>query len=76
MGDVVQLFRDAAFDPEAVKAMSDAYEQVRRSLHDTGQPDSVNELIAERIIALAKQGERDPDRLSAAARAALGLKAE
>jgi hypothetical protein len=35
----------------------------------------VNEIIAQRIIALAQQGERDPDRLCAGALSALGNKA-
>ena len=53
----------------------DAYEKARKSLHDTGQPQIVNEIIAQRIIALAKQGERDPNRLCAGALSALGNKA-
>jgi hypothetical protein len=34
----------------------------------------VNEVIAQRIIALAETGERDPDRLCAGALTALGDK--
>lgn len=67
VGDVLQLFRDAAFDPETVKTLCAAYDKARASLHDKGQPDIVNEVIARRIIALAKEGERDPDRLCAGA---------
>jgi hypothetical protein len=33
------------------------------SLHDAGQPNIVKEVIAKRIISLARNGERDPDRL-------------
>ena len=40
-------------------------------LHDRGQPDIVNEVIAERIISLAKKGERDPDKLCEGALVAL-----
>jgi hypothetical protein len=68
-------FRSPAFDPETVKLLSDAYDKARKSLHDTGQPYIVNEVIAERIIALAKQGERNPDRLCKGALTALKDKA-
>ena len=75
MGTILDLFQEAALDPETVKTLCDAYEKACKSLHDTGQPQIVNEIIAERIIALAKQGERDPDRLCAGALSALGNKA-
>jgi hypothetical protein len=67
MATIVDLFHSTAFDPETVKGLCSAYDKARASLHDTGQPHIVNEVIARRIIALAKQGERDPDRLCAAA---------
>jgi hypothetical protein len=75
MGTIIDLFHAAAFDPETVKRLLDAYEKALKSLHDTGQPPIVNEIIAQRIIALAKKGERDPDRLCAGALTALGNKA-
>jgi hypothetical protein len=75
MGTIQDLFRATAFDPETVKTLCDAYDKARKSLHDTGQPPIVNEIIAQRIIALAQQGERDPDRLCAGALSALGNKA-
>jgi hypothetical protein len=52
---------------EACAAMSEAYEAALKELHDTGQPQIVLETIAERIIAAAKLGERDPVRLRKAA---------
>lgn len=60
MSNVVDLFYTAAFDPETVKVLCDAYDRACRSLHDTGQPYFVSEVIAQHIIALAKQGERNP----------------
>jgi hypothetical protein len=83
MGTIQDLFRATAFDPETVKTLCDAYDKTlcdaydkaRKSPHDTGQPPIVNEIIAQRIIALAQQGERDPDRLCAGALSALGNKA-
>lgn len=39
------------------------------------RPDIVNEVIAERIIVLAKQGDRNPDKLCDGALKAFGTKA-
>ena len=75
MSNVVDLFQSTAFDPETVKVLCDAYDKARASMHDAGQPQIVHEVIAQRIIAMAKQGERDPKRLSAAALIGLGNKA-
>ena len=74
MSSIFDLVHSTAFDPETVKALCDAYDKARASLHDTGQPYIVNEVIAQRLISLAKQGERDPDRLCANALIGLGDK--
>jgi hypothetical protein len=75
MGNILHLFKSSAFDPETVKTLCEAYDKCSKALHDAGQPEIVNQVIAERIISLAKQGERDPDRLCEGALAALGGKA-
>ena len=75
MSSVVDLFQSTAFDPETVKVLCDAYDKARASMHDAGQPQVVHEVMAQRIISLAKQGERDPKRLTAAALTGLGDKA-
>jgi len=75
MVQIVDLFCAAGFDPETIVLLCEAYEKARKSLHDTGQPDIVTEIIVQRIIAFAKQGERDPDKLCADALSALGGKA-
>jgi len=74
MVQVVELFRAAGFDTQTIVLLLEAYEKARKSLHDTGQP-VVTEIIFQRIIALAKQGERAPDKLCADALSALGNKA-
>jgi hypothetical protein len=74
MAQVVDFFPTTAFDPETVKLLCDAYDRVQKSLHDAGQPDIVNEVIAKRIIALAKQGERNPDKLCESVLKAFGTK--
>jgi hypothetical protein len=54
-----------AFEPETIAAMSEALEAALKELQDTRQ--LVPEVIASRIIAAAKLGERDPVRLREAA---------
>jgi hypothetical protein len=54
--------QDEAFGPDALQAMSTALEEVCRVLkldHDQG----AREVMAVRIIELARSGERDPERL-------------
>jgi hypothetical protein len=46
-----------------VQILCTAYDRAKKELHDTGQPEIVRELIAQRILDLAASGERDPDRL-------------
>jgi len=72
MSNVVQLFRATSFDPETVKLLCAAYDKAVASLHDAGQPPVVHEVIAQRIIADAKLGERNVDRLCANALMGLG----
>ena len=60
---IVPLFDAAAFDPDTIKIISQAYDKACRALHDRAQPDVVNELIAKRIIAMAKAGDRDLQRM-------------
>ena len=62
--------KGASFDPEHVKAMGEAFDSAIRELDDSVG----REVIAEQIIALAKTGERDPDKLCEMAMDALGVK--
>jgi hypothetical protein len=71
---IVQLFRAAAFDPEAIERLCAAYDLATARLHDRDRrPAMVNEIIAQRIIALAKNGERDAKTLADSALKALGF---
>jgi hypothetical protein len=47
--------------------MSEAFDAACEELHDTGQPEIVLEVTAERIITVAKTGVLDPVRLREAA---------
>jgi hypothetical protein len=51
------------FDPEARRAMGVAFEMTCAALRYTKRPDVAHEAVAKRIIELAKNGVRDPDRL-------------
>jgi hypothetical protein len=70
---ILPFLEGTSFPPEVVAILGDAYEGARRSLHDTGQPHLVKEVIAKRIIHLAAQGERDPKNLCEQALAGLGI---
>jgi len=60
-----------AFDPETISLMSEVFTAAVKELQDTGQPQTVLEVIAARIITALRTGERDPVRLRAAALAGL-----
>jgi hypothetical protein len=51
------------FDAETIRVMGVAFEMARAALRLADRDDRVIALIAERIIALAEAGERDPERL-------------
>jgi hypothetical protein len=56
-----------AFGPEAIAGMVEAMDAAYKQLRGTGEPDVVRERIANRIIAAARRGERNPARLLEAA---------
>jgi hypothetical protein len=43
--------------------MGKAFDRACHSLHDIGEPELVREIIAKRIVEVARDGERDPDEL-------------
>ncbi len=57
------FIQSGVFEPEAVAAMSEAFEAACKELEDTSQPQIARDVIASRIIAAARLGERDPVRL-------------
>jgi hypothetical protein len=64
---------ERAFDAEVTALICQAFDKTCRALHDAGQSESVKEIIAKRIIAIAGRGERDPDKMCADALTSLGL---
>ena len=59
-----------AFDDTATSAMGEAFDRARKTLQKFG---SAPEIIANRIIAAAKNGERDAARLYEQALQAFGI---
>ena len=75
MGSIIPFVPRGIFDDDATKVMGEAFDAACRALHDTGQPDVVHEVMARRIVAAARKGERDVKRLRDAALAALARRA-
>ena len=55
------------FDTEATAVLIRAYDRAAAVIEQSGQPHSMYEVAARRIIAMASKGERNADRLCAAA---------
>jgi len=55
------------FDPETMRLMGLAYEMTLISLRIVDRGDIANNVVAQKIIEVAKGGERDPERLCEAA---------
>jgi hypothetical protein len=58
-----RLLQDGAFDPEAVAAMSAAFEDACRALGLADRIDPLRDMVAQKILDCARTGERDPIRL-------------
>ena len=64
---IYSFIQSGAFDAEGIAAMSAALEAACDEHGDAGRSEVVREIFAQRIIAAAKLGERDPVRLREAA---------
>jgi ribosomal protein S12 methylthiotransferase accessory factor YcaO len=62
MAAITPLLQGSAFDPDALRAMSIALEEVCQTLQVDGDQ-RAREVMAVRIVELARHGERDPKRL-------------
>ena len=54
-----------SFDPDALQAMTRAFDKACQQLQLKDRTDRLCELVARKIIEVAATGERDPDRLCA-----------
>ncbi len=57
------FLKEATFDPEAIRAMTTAFEAVCKALQLVVRSDPVTEIVARKVIEVAGTGERDPDRI-------------
>lgn len=64
MGEVVHIFRAAAFEPELLEALGEAYDLAIASLPSLVRTGNLDFSIAKQLISLAERGERDAVRLS------------
>jgi hypothetical protein len=64
MATILPFLREQpAFDPEMIEAMSTALDEACRALKLSEDATREREVVAVRIIELARRGERDPVRL-------------
>jgi hypothetical protein len=74
MNSIVPFIGNVVFEPADIKVMSDAYGDAIEFVCGFGHPNKiVREIIAARIINLAKGGERDLECLRESAIAACGF---
>ena len=69
---ITPFLKGENFDPETKRIMGVAFEAARSSLRLSDVSDRVVEVVAKKIIELAKAGERNPDLLCERALADLG----
>ena len=60
---LTRLLEDTAFGPDEIAIMVMAYEMGLTQINASGDNDPTAETLAQTIVMLAKQGERDPVRL-------------
>jgi hypothetical protein len=60
---IYRLLENQAFEPEAIRTMTAAYEDVLRTLCLAHRSDPITWIVAEKVIQFAQRGERDPVRL-------------
>jgi hypothetical protein len=63
--------QSASFGPEVISAMAEAYHAALRELGLSESDDAATRTVAKRVVELAAQGERDPERLKTATLEAL-----
>jgi hypothetical protein len=60
---ITRLLHNTAFGPDEIAVLVAAFEDTLRALSLVNRADPATEIVAKKIIELAKQGERDPIRL-------------
>jgi hypothetical protein len=68
-----RIFQTGVFEPEEIEIMSAAYEDALSVLQLANRQDPITELVARKIIAVARSGERDPTCIRELALKELGI---
>ena len=70
---ITPFLKNTAFGPEAISAMSRAFEDVCKAVEASGRSDVAKETIAATIIQVAQRNETDPIVLREMTLSELGL---
>ena len=73
MNSIHALLHEGAFDPETVQVVVQAFESCRETIPQTVDRPLMEELMAKRILQLARRGIRDPIELCTGAQKQLGI---
>jgi hypothetical protein len=68
-----KIATEAAFGPDEIARLTSAYEAALQLLRLTDRNDPVTEIVAKKIIGVARAGERDPAKICARALKELGI---
>ena len=60
---IYRLVREASFGPDEIVRMTTAYEQAFKKLQLVDRTDPKTEVLAKKIIEVARSGERDPSKI-------------
>jgi len=67
------FLNNAVFDPEVISVMGTAFEDVCKALEVSGRTDVTKEIVATKVIRLARDGETHPIALREKVLGELGL---
>jgi hypothetical protein len=70
---IYRLLQEAAFEPEDIERLAAAYEEALRRLQLIDRGDPVTEIVARRIIDIARTGMKEPHEICDRAIEQLGL---
>jgi hypothetical protein len=69
---IYRRLREASFGPDEIGQMTAAYEEALRILGLIDRNDPITEILAKKIIEIARTGERNPSHICTMAIHALG----
>jgi hypothetical protein len=68
-----RMLQNESLEPQEVERLATAYDMALRALHLVDRNDPLTEIVARKIIEVARSGERDPASLSQIAVKQLGI---